>query len=138
MSLINKKAIVVKKEKDKTQLMVLRDSACGSCSTCGGCEVKPSFIELSIKDMNLKAGDEVIITTKSSDLLKMSWAIYILPVIMMIIGAVISNIMFKDKNVDLNIVTFLSVIVFLALSLFIIKFIDSRFKKDTLIKVKRC
>ncbi|MDO4661716.1 MAG: SoxR reducing system RseC family protein [Tissierellia bacterium] len=133
---IVKKGIVAQSENGEVRIMVLRDSACGTCSTCGGCETKPTFIKLKNYG-DLKPGDEVYLRTKGSEVLKISSIVYALPVVLMIIGAVIANVLFKNTSYDLNLMTLLFILIFLLVSIFIIKMIDKKYKSNRNIEVTK-
>ena len=63
--------------------------------------------------------------------------VYILPVVLMILGALLPNLLLKDKGLDLNLLTLLSIVIFMALSFFIIKGIDRKIKDNNVMKVRK-
>lgn len=74
--------------------MIQRDSGCGSCSTCGGCEVKPSFIT-TYSSLNVKPGDEVFLDSNYGHISRLTKLVYIFPVVMTFLGTLMANLIFK-------------------------------------------
>jgi positive regulator of sigma E activity len=136
MNTISKKGFVVENNNGYVKVMIQRDSGCGSCSTCGGCDVKPSFVT-TYSTLNVKPGDEVFLDSDYKQISNLTKFIYAFPVIMMIIGAILPNILFKESAYDLNLLTILFVVIFLLISLFTIRKFDNRYKGRDLIKLRK-
>lgn len=136
MNTISKKGFVVENNNGYVKVMIQRDSGCGSCSTCGGCDVKPSFVT-TYSTLNVKPGDEVFLDSDYKQISNLTKFIYAYPVIMMIIGAILPNILFKESAYDLNLLTILFVVIFLLISLFTIRKFDNRYKGRDLIKLRK-
>ncbi|MDU2598471.1 SoxR reducing system RseC family protein [Anaerococcus sp.] len=116
---------------------VARNEACGSCAAKGTCGKKEETIIEVYSTEDVKVGDNIIIESRSSDITKYSIYVYVLPVVMMVIGAVLPSILFKNTGYDINLITLLSVIVFFAISFIIIKAIDKNLAHQNVMKVRK-
>lgn len=82
-------AIVVSVCGDEAIVKISKSSACGhDCASCKACS-NPSYEISVINKIGAKAGDKVLIETKTSKVLFASFLLYILPVFLLIIGAII-------------------------------------------------
>lgn len=137
MAIMIKEGTVLANNNGKLTVSVARSEACGACASKESCGQKEeSIIEVYSAD-DLKKGDKVLLETNSSDVTKYSIYVYILPVAMMIIGALVPNLFLKNSGIDLNLITLISVILFMLLSFVIVKHIDSNLKNDNVMKVRK-
>lgn len=56
---------------------------------------------------------------------------------MILIGAVLPNVFLKNTSIDMNLLTLLSVIVFLSISLVFVKRLDNKVKNRNIMKVRK-
>jgi sigma-E factor negative regulatory protein RseC len=73
-----------------------RQSACGGCHSgpgggCHGCLASSKFISRVSNPVGAKAGDVVQIAMRSEDLFKGAIMLYVLPIVMLLIGAFTGN-----------------------------------------------
>ena len=137
MDKITKEGIVLDNNKGHLTVQIFRNGACGSCSASGSCaESKTTEIELFTHE-NIKKGDRVMIEGSSSDVTKLTAVVYIFPVVMVLIGAILPNVFLKNTGIDLNLLTLLSVLVFLLISLVFVKGLDSKVKDRNIMKVRK-
>ena len=136
MQTISKKGIVVENNNGRVKVMIQKDSGCGSCSTCGGCEIKPAFYT-TFTSQDLKIGDSVYLDSKTKVINKLSFLTYIVPVFMMVIGAILPNIFLKNLGVDINILTLISVVLFLIISIFFLRLYDKKYENKKLIEIRK-
>lgn len=67
------------------ELSVKRDSACGSCASCGGCDT--GRILLRVKNtLDAKVGDDVIVETASKTVIAVAGLVYLLPLVLFFAG----------------------------------------------------
>src|SRR5690625_1528266 len=97
MQTLSKKGIVVENKDGNVKIMVQRDSGCGSCSTCGGCEIKPSYYS-TFTNQDLNPGDFVFLDSDAKTVNNLSFFTYLFPVSMMILGAVLANTVFSRTD----------------------------------------
>lgn len=133
--------IVKKVVGNNVELEVRRVSACGSgCNTCSSsCEVAPHIIVLPNK-LNAKVGDYVEVKGEVANILKYTFIVYMIPFASIILGIILGNSYFKNRGyAAYELLSFLTGIIFLALSYFIIKFIDKGIseKKQSVISIIR-
>ncbi|MDU5149385.1 SoxR reducing system RseC family protein [uncultured Anaerococcus sp.] len=137
MDKVTKEGIVLDNNKGHLTVQIFRNGACGSCSASGSCaESKTTEIELFTHE-NIKKGDRVMIEGESSDVTKLTAVVYIFPVVMILIGAILPNVFLKNTGIDLNLLTLLSVLVFLLISLVFVKGLDSKVKDRNIMKVRK-
>lgn len=137
MSNLVKEGTVLSNTKGKLQVSVPRNEACGACAAKGSCGQKGETIIEVFSHDDINVGDKVILESKSKDITKYSIYVYILPVFMMILGAVLPNVFLKDSAIDLNLLTLLSIAIFLLISFLIVKNIDRNMKDNTVLKVRK-
>ncbi|EGC82554.1 SoxR reducing system RseC family protein [Anaerococcus prevotii] len=137
MDKVTKEGIVLDNNKGHLTVQIFRNGACGSCSASGSCaESKTTEIELFTHE-NIKKGDRVMIEGSSNDVTKLTAVVYIFPVVMILIGAILPNVFLKNTGIDLNLLTLISVLVFLLISLIFVKGLDSKVKDRNIMKVRK-
>ena len=83
------KALVLKTFPDNTaELSVQRQSACGgNCSGCGGCSSGKNVITvIADNPISAEKGQMVLVETKTSEIIRYAFLVYIIPVILLIVG----------------------------------------------------
>ncbi|MEB3429489.1 SoxR reducing system RseC family protein [Citroniella saccharovorans] len=134
-------ATVLKKEKENNyKLVVLRSGACGSnCSSCSSCSHAESKNHIVYVDYNedLKPGDRVILETSNSSVIKFSFFVYIIPLVLFVFSLVISyNYLSKNGYTNFEQISFLFGIIGFCVSLLILKLIDNKIgKKSSLLRI---
>ena len=137
MTTMTKEGVVVENNKGNLLVSVMRNEACGSCAANGTCgQKKETLIKIFCPD-DIKVGDKVKLESKASDINKYSIYVYIFPVIMMVLGAFLANLFFKNTNYDLNLMTLLFVTIFLLISFLLVKKLDSKIKSKEIMKVRK-
>ena len=137
MAMMIKEGTVLENNNGKLKVSVARNEACGACAAKGSCGQKEeTIIEIFSAD-DIKKGDKIILETNSSDITKYSMYVYILPVIMIIIGALLPKLLLKGTGMDLNLLTLISIVLFMTLSFIIVKTIDNKIKNDNVMKVRK-
>ncbi|MBM0045738.1 SoxR reducing system RseC family protein [Anaerococcus sp. mt242] len=137
MTTMIKEGTVLENKNGHLTVSVARNEACGACAAKGSCGQKEdTLIELFSSD-DIKVGDKVILETRSSDITKYSMYVYVLPVVMIVIGAILPNLFLKNTGYDINLLTLLSIIIFFAISFIIIKGIDKNLANNSVMKVRR-
>lgn len=123
------------------ELEIRRISACGGgCSSCGGsCENVSHIITLP-NELDAEVGDLVEIEGQAKNILKYTAVVYILPLVFLVIGVILGNTIFKSRGyVNYEILSFFTGVVFLGISLILVKIIDKNIanKKDSTLSVTR-
>ena len=137
MQTVEKKGLVINNDHGKLTIKIARNGACGSCSASGNCAEKKETIIEAFSHDNINIGDEVVIESSQSQVNKLTVAVYVFPVVMVLIGALIPNLFMKNSSLDINLLTLLFVLVFLAISVGLIKLLDTKLGKRNIMKVRK-
>lgn len=96
--MIEKAARVVSVEGDRAVLTLQRQSACGSCQArkgCGSAALGSLFDRqdsvVALNTLNAQTGDDVVIGIDDSALIGSAAQMYLVPLVLMILGAVASS-----------------------------------------------
>lgn len=134
---MTKEGLVLENNNGNLKIKVDRNSACGSCAASGSCaERKTTIVEIFSAD-NINEGDKVILESDADEINRISALVYVIPLILVMIGAVAPSYLLKNSGYDTNIISLVAVVVMLALSVLYIKNLDKNAKKEKLMKVKK-
>ena len=133
--MIEETAFVVKTDDEFAWVDAQRQSACGQCSAQKGCGTGVLAGVFGKKMSNIKAintahaepGDVVIVGLRESSLLKSAFISYLLPLIFMLLGAVLSRNFFNIQN-ETGII--LGALCGFAISLFFLRNYSERIKHN--------
>ncbi|MBS4534226.1 SoxR reducing system RseC family protein [Clostridium sp. D2Q-14] len=117
---------------------IRRTSACGEkCSSCGGgCNVPAMRVNIK-NTIGAKVGNFVEVEMKTKSLMKSAFIAYIVPLIMLIVGIAGGIYVFRSIGFsDYESLGFLSGLVFLVISYFILRFIDNTIKNKNSAELK--
>ncbi len=138
------KGIVVKtSENNKAWIKTKRSGGCEACSQKGSCGVSESSVSMEIEAENMinaEVGDSVIVNVKTSSLLKLSFLLYVFPIILMIIGAALGN-RFRLFQLSNTVSSVLLAMIFFLLSFIIIRIRSASMAKKDEYKpkiIKKC
>lgn len=108
-------------------VQVKRVSACGeNCADCSSACEMPS-VQVSMPNaLNAKIGDEIEIRSESKKVLKYALIIYLVPLVIMLGTIAISNYYFKSAGYTSDAYSLVAGIMSLAVSHFILKYIDKK------------
>ncbi|MBZ4642978.1 MAG: sigma-E factor negative regulatory protein RseC [Deferribacteres bacterium] len=112
--------VVKKVDKNKYLVEVLPMSACSSCSMSGGCHGASESSQKTftvVSDRDIQVSSEVIISLTKKNLLFSIFTAYILPVVLMLVIALIT-----DKLIGRDIVTAILSLAVLGIYFIILKF----------------
>lgn len=134
---MTKEGLVLENNNGNLKIKVDRNTACGSCAASGSCaERKTTIVEIFSAD-NINEGDKVILESDADEINRISALVYVIPLILVMIGAVAPHYLLKNSGYDTNIISLVAVVVMLALSVLYIKNLDKNAKKEKLMKVKK-
>ena len=94
--------IVEKASKRKALVRIQPSSACASCKSRGTCDVssdKRMVIEVA-NDLQARIGDRVQISMPEGSLLKLSFLVYFLPILALVVGALLGDSLAPFLNVE--------------------------------------
>ena len=128
--------IVTKADSSTAWVKCTKSAACESCSAKGFCDTmggSEDTVELeAINAVGAKVNDRVTISFETSSLLKVSFLVYMIPVLFLILGVIIGNKIALIFNYDQSIFAMLVGFLFLVASFFFVKAKGRELsKKDT-------
>lgn len=84
----------------KIKVMMFKESSCAHCSGCGEASKLTREIELEYNPhkQKIEIGDIVTFELADSKMLKIGFLVYVLPLIMMMVGFIISNMMGNSER----------------------------------------
>lgn len=117
--------------KDKEAVIkVRRSSACGKCGACQmGSRSDEMFLTIP-NTLNGRIGDYVELELASSQLLKASAITYLIPLAALILGVIAGYMFGPDYGMNPELAGSLMGLLFTALSFFVIRAMDPKFKKE--------
>jgi sigma-E factor negative regulatory protein RseC len=84
------KAIVIKTGLGTAWVKTMQSEACEGCSSCGTCNAQRPDSEVEvINEVGAKAGDRILIDFKTSAFIKITFMLYIFPIICLTLGAML-------------------------------------------------
>jgi sigma-E factor negative regulatory protein RseC len=86
--------VVIRTDAENAWIKTVKTSACKSCSSRGACQTMGGGREMEVEAMNTadaQIGDRVVIGFETGPLLKVSFLIYIFPILALLTGAVIGQ-----------------------------------------------
>lgn len=84
--------IVIGIEKETATVKTSRSAACEGCASQGSCMAKGNDMEVRVDNVaGARVGDRVVIEFDSGALLKVTFLLYVFPVICLLVGALAGN-----------------------------------------------
>jgi sigma-E factor negative regulatory protein RseC len=125
--------LVVSRRNENVVIEVTRSSACGDkCGSCGGnCEKR--VIKAEVKNrLNAKIGDYIEVEVADKSILKAALIVYIMPLALLFVGIWLGYLVGNSfENTNEEIITILMGITFMIISMFFLKRIDVKIKKNS-------
>ncbi|MBI4776849.1 MAG: SoxR reducing system RseC family protein [Deltaproteobacteria bacterium] len=122
--MLHEEGIVRSVHGDNAVVSTHRGTACESCGAHGACNAMGGGREMVVEALNeaqASVGDRVEISIEETSVLKASVFVYLIPVVMLLIGAAIGKILGARLEKDTDIAAFLFGIVAFAVSLVIVR-----------------
>ena len=88
--------IVIKTDSKATWVKTVKSGNCAGCSARGSCHGMGGGDEMEVKVINeagAKVGDRIVLSFKTSSLLKATFLLYVFPILFLIVGAVFGQAM---------------------------------------------
>lgn len=105
-----------------------RSKSCDSCESKDSCGEHSKTEEMTIQvenSLNASTGDRVVVGFRTAPLLKITFLLYIFPIILMMIGAGIGELVAVRLNTDVSITSMILGVLFFILSFFIIRLVNN-------------
>jgi sigma-E factor negative regulatory protein RseC len=125
--LTTEEGIVIKTGSDRAWVRTTKSVACSACASKNSCTAIGEDREVeAINSAGAQTGDRIVLSLKTSSILKVTFLLYVFPVLCMIIGAVTGQNIARHYNLDASAVSAIFGFLFLIPSFL---FIRSRGKK---------
>ncbi len=101
--MITENGIVTQVNTSVAWVKTIRSGACESCSSkdsCGTAKGQKTMIVTVDNTLNVEKGDQVVIGLETRPMLFLTFLLYVLPIILLIIGAAIGNGIAPSLNVN--------------------------------------
>ena len=122
--MITENGIVTKANQSIAWIKTTRSGACESCSSHGSCEVENSQKEMTVKvknTLNVGEGDQVLIGLETRPILFVTFLLYVFPIILLLIGALIGNSIAPSLQMDPSFGSMILGFLFFGFSFYIIR-----------------
>ncbi|MEA3429405.1 MAG: SoxR reducing system RseC family protein [Thermodesulfobacteriota bacterium] len=123
--MVTEEGIVIKVDSSTAWVKCTKSAACESCKAKGFCDTaggSDDDVEVeAINAVQAKVDDRVTISFKTSSLLKVSFLVYMIPVLFLILGVIIGDKIAPIFNYDQSIFSMLVGFLFLVAAFFFVK-----------------
>ena len=88
--------IVLRTESEAAWVKTTRSSACQGCTARNSCHTLSDSKDMEVKALNLagaREGDRIVLSFETKSLLKATFLIYVFPIIFLVVGAVIGQML---------------------------------------------
>jgi len=86
--------IVIKADSRAAWVKTVKSGSCAGCSARGSCHAMGGDDEMEVKAINeagARVGDRIVLSFKTSSLLKATFLLYVFPILLLIIGAAVGQ-----------------------------------------------
>lgn len=126
--MITKEGVVTAVNGGLALITTTRSKACDSCESKDSCGEHSRAEDMTIElenSLNASTGDRVVVGFKSAPLLKITFLLYVFPIIFLIAGAVTGESMAIRFNTDKSLTSLVVGILFFTASFLIIRLINN-------------
>lgn len=132
--MVTEEGIVTRSNTGMAWVKTMKTDACESCSAKGGCHLFGGGEEMEVEAVNTagaKPGDTVILGFESGSFLKLSFFLYVFPILSMIIGAVVGQETAGNYNIDAGAFSVILGIACFLFAFLVIKLLGKRLSENT-------
>jgi len=122
--MITENGIVTQANPSSAWIKTTRSSACEACASresCGTENNREEMIVIVKNTLNVGKGDPVVIGIKTSPMLFLTFLLYVFPIILLLIGALIGNSLASSLGLDPSFSSIISGFLLFGLSFYIIR-----------------
>ena len=88
--------VVLRTNSEAAWVKTTRSSACQGCTARNSCNTLSNSQEVEVKALNLagaRAGDRIVLSFETKSLLKATFLIYVFPIIFLVVGALVGQML---------------------------------------------
>ena len=125
-------AFVTYKDNNVTLIKCKREKACDGCADQATCPEAQNECNIDTKVLNLigaEKGDTVLLTYKSASLFKITFVVYIFPIIALILGAILGDNIAEKLNITKSGSAAIFAFIAFFAAIFVIKLYNNRVEK---------
>jgi sigma-E factor negative regulatory protein RseC len=122
--LATEQGIVLRTDSEAAWVKTVRSSSCEGCTSTGACHSMGGGKEMEVKALNTagaRAGDRIVLSFETASLLKATFLIYVFPIILLIVGAALGQMLAPLIEFSPSALSVLLGFVFFFTALFIMK-----------------
>jgi len=126
---LNEEGTVKRTRGNRAWVVTKRSTMCESCSSHGACKVLGGGKEMEVEAINIinaKVGDQVLLTLQEQSLVKLSFLVYMFPILALITGAALGQQLAPKLNMDSELSSFMGGALFFGLAFLLVKRKDRR------------
>ena len=127
--MVTEQGIIINATPSQVWIKTHRSTSCKNCEAKDTCNEKNNFKEIIVQvenTLNASTGDSVILGFKTGPLLKLTFMLYIFPIIFLIVGAGIGQAIAPFLQIDQSLTSLLLGFVCFTLSFIIIKKMNNK------------
>ena len=116
--------IVLRTDSEAAWVKTVRSSSCEGCTAKGSCHSMGGGNEMEVKALNTagaRAGDRIVLSFETASLLKATFLFYVFPIILLIVGATLGQMLAPLMALNPSVVSVLVGFGFFFTALFVVK-----------------
>ena len=122
--LATEQGVVLRTDSGTAWVKTFRSSACEGCTAKGSCHGMGGEQEVEVKAINTagaRIGDRIVLSVETTSLLKATFLIYVFPIILLLVGAALGQVLAPFIELDPSVLPVLLGFAFFSAALIIIK-----------------
>lgn len=130
--MVTKEGIITGSFENKVWVKTIRSKTCDSCDSKDSCETASKAQELTIQldnSLNASIGDRVVVGFRTAPLLKVTFLLYIFPIILLIAGAAAGDALAMKIDTDPSITSLISGFICFSFAFAVIRVINNAWAK---------
>ena len=128
------KGIVTRTDDGTAWVTTSRSSSCQGCSSRGACHASENEKEMEVRAVNAagaRVGQRVVVSFQTKSLLKVSFLLYVFPVIAMLFGAILGQETAPMAGIDPGVFSIVCGFLFFFLSVLVVRSRGNRMAEKT-------
>jgi sigma-E factor negative regulatory protein RseC len=122
--LATEQGVILRTDSQTAWVKTVRSSACEGCSAKGSCHTMGGGQDMEVKALNIagaRVGDRIVLSYETPSLLKATFLIYVFPIILLIAGALLGQMLALYLNLNSSALSILLGFAFFFIALIFVK-----------------